>query len=86
MGYFMVNTLKNSFYSFLLTIKRFLGVVACIDGDNNNSAFCFCHAFSFHQMATLKCAIVDRTHVFLVDPLYEPIGEHQAIIEAWQNA
>ena len=54
MGYFMVNTLKNGFDSFLLTIKRFLGVVACIDGDNNNSAFCFCHAFSFHQMATLN--------------------------------
>lgn len=63
MGYFMVNVLKNGLYFFLLTIKRFLGVVACIDGDNNNSALCFCHAFSFHQLATLKLYAIVITYV-----------------------
>lgn len=81
MGYFMVNTLKNGFYSFLLTIKRFLGVVACIDGDNNNSAFCFCHAFSFHQMATPKMR--DRGPYARI---FSRPTMNQAIIEAWQNA
>ena len=51
MGYFMVNILKNGLYFFLLTIKRFLRVVACIDGDNNNSALCFCHAFRIFQLS-----------------------------------
>ena len=81
MGYFEVNTLKNGFYSFLLTIKRFLGVVACIDGDNNNSAFCFCHAFSFHQMATPKMR--DRGPYARI---FSRPTMNQAIIEAWQNA
>ena len=59
----MVKHIKNGLYFFLLTIKRFLGVVACIDGDNNNSALCFCHAFSLHQLAALKLYAIVNTYV-----------------------
>ena len=55
--------LKNGLYFFLLTIKRFLGVVACIDSDNNNSALCFCHAFGLLQLATLKLYAIVNTQV-----------------------